>query len=92
MDYKKDITYWRFINASVRFVGFVFFIVGIGFGISGIGYILNPNASIYAHYVVNVDDFMFKLLTSFVSLVCMLVGFLAMKLEPYYPKHLKDMM
>ena len=89
MNYKNEVTYWKFFNIFVRFAGFVFFMGGTGIGIWGVTVILNPKQLTVA---LNVDDFMFKVLISTFSLIFSLVGFFAMKLEPYYPKHIKERM
>jgi len=41
---------------------------------------------------MNMDDSMFKLLILLCSIFAILVGFFAMKLEPYFPKHIKERM
>jgi hypothetical protein len=89
MNYKNEVTYWKLFNVFVRFAGFVFFIGGAGIGIWGVAVILNPKLLTVA---LNVDDFMFKVLIVTFSLIFTLAGFFAMKLETYFPKHIKERM
>lgn len=89
MNYKIEVKYWKLFNVTVRLFGFIFLLVGLGTGIWGIIVTLNPKA---LKLVLNVDDFMFNLLIIFVFTVCTVIGFLAIKLEPYFPKHIKTRM
>ena len=81
--------YWKIFNSLIRFIGFMFCVVGCIVGIYSILTIIYPKFSTTAS---TIDDIVLKLVFSAIPLIVAFLGFLITRSQPYFSNHIKKWM